>query len=199
MSSSPAKLFVISAPSGAGKTTLVNALVERNPALRLSVSYTTRQKRENEIDGRDYVFVDEARFGELQAEGELLESAMVFDNHYATSRSQVEQHIAAGNHVILEIDWQGARQVRHSMPGCITVFIMPPSRPELERRLRDRRTDTDAVIARRLRDALGDMSHADEFDFVIINDDLPTAVDELDAVICGQTDASRSSKPGTAT
>ena len=199
MSSSPANLFVISAPSGAGKTTLVNALVERNPALRLSVSYTTRQKRENEIDGRDYVFVDEARFGELQAQGELLESAMVFDNHYATSRSQVEQHLAAGNHVILEIDWQGARQVRHSMPGCITVFIMPPSRPELERRLRDRRTDTDAVIARRLRDALGDMSHADEFDFVIINDDLPTAVDELDAVICGQTDASRSSKPGTAT
>ena len=199
MSSSPANLFVISAPSGAGKTTLVNALVERNPALRLSVSYTTRQKRENEIDGRDYVFVDEARFGELQAQGELLESAVVFDNHYATSRSQVEQHLAAGNHVILEIDWQGAHQVRHSMPGCITVFIMPPSRPELERRLRDRRTDTDAVIARRLRDALGDMSHADEFDFVIINDDLPTAVDELDAVIRGQTDASRSSKPGTAT
>ena len=197
MSSSPANLFVISAPSGAGKTTLVKALVERNPALRFSVSYTTRQKRENEIDGRDYVFVDEARFGELQDEGELLESAMVFDNHYATSRSQVEQHLAAGNHVILEIDWQGARQVRHSMPGCITVFIMPPSRPELERRLRDRRTDTDDVIARRLRDALSDMSHADEFDFVIINDDLPTAVDELDAVIRGQTDASRSSEPGT--
>ena len=199
MSNSPANLFVISAPSGAGKTTLVKALVERNQSLRFSVSYTTQQKRENEIDGRDYVFVDEARFGELQAQGELLESAMVFDNHYATSRSQVEQHLAAGNHVILEIDWQGARQVRHSMPGCITVFIMPPSRPELERRLRDRRTDTDDVIARRLRDALSDMSHADEFDFVIINDDLPTAVDELDAVIRGQTDASRSSKPGTAT
>jgi guanylate kinase len=199
MSSSPANLIVISAPSGAGKTTLVKALVERNPALRFSVSYTTRQQRENEIDGRDYVFVDEARFGELQAQGELLESAMVFDNHYATSRSQVEQHLAAGDHVILEIDWQGARQVRHSMPGCITVFIMPPSQPELERRLRDRRTDTDDVIARRLRDALSDMSHADEFDFVITNDDLPAAVDELDAVIRGQTDASRSSKPANTT
>ena len=195
MSSNPANLFVISAPSGAGKTTLVKALVERNPALRFSVSYTTRRQRKNEVDGRDYYFVDEARFGELNAQGELLESAKVFDNHYATSRSQVEQHLAAGNHVILEIDWQGARQVRESMPGCITVFVLPPSRPELERRLRDRRTDSNDAIVRRLRDALSDMSHSGEFDFVIINDDLHTAVGELEAVLRGQADANRSSNP----
>ena len=195
MSSSPANLFVIAAPSGAGKTTLAKALVERNPAIKFSVSYTTRQQRKNEVDGRDYFFVDEARFGELKAQGELLESAIVFDNHYATSRSQVEQHLAAGNHAILEIDWQGARQVRESMPHCITVFILPPSRLELERRLRDRRTDSNEVIARRLQDALSDMSHWDEFDFVIINDDLDTAVGELEAVLRGQADANRSNNP----
>lgn len=195
MSSSPANLFVVSAPSGAGKTTLVKALVERNPAVKFSVSYTTRQQRKNEVDGRDYFFVDEARFGELKAQGELLESAMVFDNLYATSRSQVEQHLAAGNHTVLEIDWQGARQVRESMPNCITVFILPPSRLELERRLRDRGTDNNEVIARRLQDALSDMSHSDEFDFVIINDDLDTAVGELEAVLRGQADANRSSNP----
>ena len=122
MSSSPAHLFVISAPSGAGKTTLVGALVERNPALRFSVSYTTRPQRETEVEGRDYFFVDESRFNELKARGELLESAVVFDNHYATSRSQVEMHLAAGHHVILEIDWQGAQQVRESMPGCVSDF-----------------------------------------------------------------------------
>jgi len=195
MSSSPAKLFFISAPSGAGKTTLVQALVERNPTLRFSVSYTTRPQRETEEDGRDYFFVDESRFEALKARGELLESAVVFDNHYATSRDQVEQHLAAGHHVILEIDWQGAQQVRESMPDCVTVFILPPSRPELERRLRDRRTDTDAVIERRLRDALSDMSHARDFDFVIVNDDLRAAVAELEAVLQGDGDANRSDNP----
>jgi guanylate kinase len=195
MSNSPANLFVISAPSGAGKTTLVQALVERNPALRFSVSYTTRPQRETEVDGRDYFFVDESRFEALKARGELLESAIVFDNHYATSRDQVEQHLAAGHHVILEIDWQGAQQVRESMPDCVTVFILPPSRPELERRLRDRRTDSDAVIERRLRDALSDMSHARDFDFVIVNDDLRAAVAELEAVLQGDGDANRSDNP----
>ena len=188
-------LIVISAPSGAGKTTLVKALVERNPDLKFSVSYTTRQQRSNETDGSDYFFVNKDEFEKLHAQGELLESAMVFDNLYATSRSQVEQHLAAGNHVILEIDWQGARQVRKSMPGCITVFVLPPARPELERRLRDRRTDSDAVIARRLQDALSDMSHAEEFDFVIINDDLATAVGEFEAVLRGQGEGSRSDSP----
>jgi guanylate kinase len=180
-----AKLFVLAAPSGAGKTTLVKALVERNPDLRFSVSYTTRQKRVNEVDGVDYVFVDKDEFTDLRRRGELLESARVFDNYYGTSRAQVEEHLRDGHHVILEIDWQGARQVRQSMPECVTIFILPPSRVELERRLRDRKTDSDSVIERRLRDALGDMQHWDEFDHAIINDDLDTAVRQLQHVLDG--------------
>ncbi len=180
-----ARLLVIAAPSGAGKTTLVRELVERNPDLRFSISYTTRQRRHNEVDGRDYFFVTVTDFEELKKNGELLESALVFDNHYGTSRRQVEEHLAAGHHVILEIDWQGARQVRAAMPECVTVFILPPSRDELERRLRSRRTDSDAVIERRLRDALSDMSHWDEFDFCIINDDLAEAVARLEGVLQG--------------
>lgn len=190
-----ARLFVIAAPSGAGKTTLVKKLVERNPSLCFSISYTTRTRRSTEVDGRDYYFVNEAEFVALREQGELLESALVFDNHYGTSRSQVEEHLAAGNHVILEIDWQGARQVRDSMPGCVTVFILPPSRPELERRLRGRKTDSEEVIARRLADALGDMSHWTEFDHVIINDDLGTAVRQLENVIAGTGSESRGDHP----
>jgi len=193
--SANARLFVIAAPSGAGKTTLVRKLVERNPALRFSISYTTRTRRSTEVDGRDYFFVTEAKFAELKAQGELLESALVFDNNYGTSRSQVEKHLAAGDHVILEIDWQGARQVRESMPGCVTVFILPPSRPELERRLRGRKTDSEEVIARRLADALGDMSHWAEFEHVIINDDLDTAVGQLEDIIAGKGLESRSDNP----
>lgn len=185
-------LFVIAAPSGAGKTTLVNALVERNPELRFSVSYTTRSKRKNEVDGRDYFFVDRNTFKELDESGELLESAQVFDNYYGTSRSFVEQQLADGYDVILEIDWQGARQVREMMPACKSIFILPPSRKELERRLRDRRTDSDEVIARRLRDALSDMSHWNEFDYVIVNDDKDLAVSELESVVNGRGDDNRS-------
>ena len=188
---SEARLFVIAAPSGAGKTTLVKALVAPNPALKFSISYTTRTMRSTEEDGRDYFFVTVEAFRALEAAGELLESAQVFDNLYGTSRSQVEAHLEAGDHVILEIDWQGARQVRSSMPGCVTVFILPPSRDELSRRLRGRQTDSDAVIERRLRDALGDMSHWSEFDHVIINDDLDRAVAELESVLAGDS-------PGTA-
>ena len=190
-----ASLFVIAAPSGAGKTTLVKALVDRNPSLKFSISYTTRKKRSTEEHGRDYFFVDEDRFAELKAEGELLESAVVFDNHYGTSRSQVEEHLGNGDHVVLEIDWQGAQQVRASMPGCVSIFIMPPSRDELERRLKGRRTDSDSVIARRLRDALGDMSHWDEFDYVIINDDLEAATDELENVLFGDGAANSTGSP----
>ena len=183
--SSEAGLFVIAAPSGAGKTTLVKALVDRNPELRFSISYTTREKRVTEVEGRDYFFLSEPEFEALQAKGELLESALVFDNHYGTSRSQVEEHLASGHHVILEIDWQGAQQVRQSMPDCATIFILPPSRSELERRLRDRKTDGDAIIERRLNDALGDMSHWCEFNYVIINDDLGVATTELESVFQG--------------
>lgn len=180
-----AKLFVIAAPSGAGKTTLVKALVSRNPDLNLSISYTTRPKRRTEVDGVDYLFVDVDKFETLKEDGELLEFAEVFDNYYATSRSQVEKHLAAGRNVVLEIDWQGARQVRASMPECVTIFILPPSLEELERRLRDRRTDSAEVIERRLRDAMSDMSHWDEFDYVIINDKLEQAVRDLERVLAG--------------
>ena len=180
---SEANLYVIAAPSGAGKTTLVKALVNNSPDLRFSISYTTRKQRSNEADGVDYLFVEEKEFFALRESGALLESAVVFDNHYGTSREQVENHLANGHNVILEIDWQGARQVRESMPECITIFILPPSVEELERRLRDRRTDTDEVIDRRLRDAKSDMGHSDEFTHVIINDDLDQAVAELKAII----------------
>jgi guanylate kinase len=195
MSSNPAKLFVIAAPSGAGKTTLVKSLLERNPGLEFSVSYTTREQRKTEIDGRDYFFVDEERFLQLKEEDELLESALVFGNHYGTGRTQVQQHLARGKHVILEIDWQGARQVRESMPDCVSIFILPPARPELERRLRTRGTDSDEVIARRLQEARGDMTHWDEFDFVIINDDVDIAVGELEAILHGEGAANRSGDP----
>ena len=190
-----ANLFVLAAPSGAGKTTLVKALVERRPGLEFSISYTTRRRRKNEVDGKDYFFVSVDDFERLREAGELLESARVFDNYYGTSRSQVERHLADGHNVILEIDWQGARQVRKAMPQCISVFILPPSRPELETRLRGRKTDSDEVIRRRLRDALSDMSHWDEFDHCIVNDNLADAVADLEAVFDGGGDASRCDNP----
>ena len=184
------KLFVIAAPSGAGKTTLVRALVTGNPELRFSISYTTREKRSNEADGVDYRFVTVDEFHRLDEQGEMLESAEVFDNYYGTSRSQVEKHLADGHSVVLEIDWQGARQVRESMPECQTIFILPPSLEELERRLRDRRTDKPEIIERRLHDAMSDMAHWDEFHYIIINDDLDQAVSDLNAVIAGEGEGS---------
>ena len=187
------KLFVFAAPSGAGKTTLVHAVVTKHPELRFSISYTTRKPRRNEADGVDYLFVTQSEFMRLRDRGEMLEYAEVFDNYYATSRSQVEEHLADDRNVVLEIDWQGARQVRESMPECVTIFILPPSVEELERRLRDRRTDAPEVIERRLRDALSDMSHWDEFDHVIINDDLNQAISDLEDVLVGNGEASSTS------
>jgi len=179
MARQPARLFVIAAPSGAGKTTLVKEITEKNPELRFSISYTTRAQRKTETDGVDYLFVGPDEFKSLRNAGALLESAEVFDNHYGTSREQVRKHLEDGHHVILEIDWQGAQQVRRAMPECVTVFVLPPSRDELERRLRSRGTDTDEVIDRRLRDALSDMSHWNEFDYIIFNDDLIEAVTDM--------------------
>ena len=193
MQEKKAKLFVFAAPSGAGKTTLVHAVVTKRPELRFSISYTTRKPRRNEADGVDYLFVTEDEFMRLRDQGEMLEYAKVFDNYYATSRSQVEKHLADDRNVILEIDWQGAQQVRQSMPECVTIFILPPSVEELERRLRDRRTDSAEVIERRLRDALSDMSHWTEFDHVIINDDLNRAIADLEDVLDGEGEASATS------
>ena len=193
MSKHQAKLFVIAAPSGAGKTTLVQALLRKNPELRFSISYTTRPQRRNEADGVDYFFTSREQFAKLREQGEMLEHAEVFDNNYGTSRSQVAEYLAEGNNVLLEIDWQGARQVRESMPECVTVFILPPSRRELERRLRGRGTDSSDVIERRLRDAVSDMSHWDEFDYVVVNDDLDQAVLTLQAVLDGECETAATS------
>jgi guanylate kinase len=182
-------LFVISAPSGAGKTSLVKALLERNPALTVSVSHTTRQRRPNETEGREYWFVSQQQFQDKLARGEFLEHARVFDNYYGTGKATVDALLAGGRDVILEIDWQGARQVRQSAPGCTTIFILPPSRAALEERLRNRQTDSDSVIARRLQDAVGDMSHYREFGYVVVNDDFDRAVRQLESILAGSGQA----------
>jgi guanylate kinase len=192
------RLYVIAAPSGAGKTTLVRALMEREPGLRFSISYTTRTPRPNEVHGRDYFFVSREEFDRMVAAGEFLEHATVFDNSYGTSKAQVEQSLAAGQDLILEIDWQGAAQIRAAMPECVSIFILPPSRAELERRLRGRGTDSEAVIRRRLQDAASDMGHWREFDHVVVNDDLEQALGELLDIVRGEGDASRTGRPGLA-
>jgi guanylate kinase len=177
------KLFVVAAPSGAGKTSLVKALLERMPRLEMSVSHTTRPRRPKEEHGREYFFVGVPDFEHLVAEGEFLEHARVFDNLYGTARAPVEARLAQGEDIVLEIDWQGARQVRAAMPDCVTIFILPPSREALEKRLRSRATDSPEVIARRLRDAVSDMSHWREFDYVVVNDDFERAVADLMAIV----------------
>ena len=177
------KLFVVAAPSGAGKTSLVKALLERIPRLQMSVSHTTRPRRTKEEHGREYFFVGVPDFEHLVAEGEFLEHARVFDNLYGTARAPVEARLAQGEDIVLEIDWQGARQVRAAMPDCVTIFILPPSREALEKRLRSRATDSSEVIARRLRDAVSDMSHWREFDYVVVNDDFERAVADLMAIV----------------
>ena len=181
-----ARLFVIAAPSGAGKTTLVHRLMDKDPALRFSVSYTTRPKRRGEVNGHDYHFVDTETFERMAADGEFLEHAVVFDHRYATSRNQVEKLLHGGNHVMMEIDWQGAQQVRANMPEACTIFILPPSLTQLEARLRGRSTDPEDVIHRRLRNARSDMTHWAEFDYVVINDDLDVAVETMQAIIAGR-------------
>ena len=178
-------LWVISAPSGAGKTTLVHALMEQQPRLRFSVSYTTRPQRSGEVEGKDYFFVDDARFAEMIERGAFLEHAQVFGRRYGTARAQVEALMSAGCDVLLEIDWQGARQVRRHMPVCRSVFILPPSLQELERRLRKRATDGEEVIVRRLEEARDDIRHWAEFDYVIVNDHFEAALTGLLAIIDG--------------
>ena len=177
------RLYVVSAPSGAGKTSLVKALMEREPRIRFSVSYTTRKPRPNEVPGRDYHFVTMERFTEMAAAGEFLEHAQVFDNCYGTGVRTVEEALANGEQLLLEIDWQGAAQVRARLPEARSIFILPPSRASLEQRLRARSTDTDAVIKRRLRDAAEDLTHWAEFDYVAINDRFETALADLQAIV----------------
>jgi guanylate kinase len=182
------KLFVLAAPSGAGKTSLVKALLERLPRLQMSVSHTTRMRRPTEEHGREYYFIGVPEFERLVAEGQFLEHARVFDNLYGTARAPVEARLARGGDIVLEIDWQGARQVRAAMPDCVTIFILPPSREALEKRLQSRATDSPQVIARRLRDAVSDMSHWREFDYVVVNDDFERAVADLMAIVTGHAE-----------
>ena len=179
----PSRLYVISAPSGAGKTTLVRALLLRNPRVQFSISYTTREPRIREKNGDDYFFVNKEEFHKMVVADDFLEHAEVFDNYYGTAKSQVQNQLDDDKHVLLEIDWQGAEQIRTAWPSCVTVFILPPSLQELERRLRTRATDSEKTIQRRLQDSISDISHWPEFDHVIVNDNLDEALRELEAVV----------------
>lgn len=176
-------LFIVSAPSGAGKTSLVNALLSSNKDIDLSISYTSRPPRPGEVNGVNYHFVSRETFLEMAARGDFLESAEVYGNFYGTSQSWIRDEIAKGRDILLEIDWQGAAQVRSTFPGAISVFILPPTLAALETRLKGRAQDSMEVIARRISAAREDVSHVAEFDYVIINDKLDAALQELNAVI----------------
>lgn len=176
-------LFIFSAPSGAGKTSLVNALLKTTPHIGVSVSHTTRKPRPGEVDGVAYHFVNVDEFQQMIGEGAFLEHAQVFDNFYGTSQRWVESELAAGRDVILEIDWQGARQVRHLMPEAVSVFIAPPSIEALRQRLQGRGQDDETTIKRRMHDARSEMSHYGEYDYLIINDDFDNTLLELQSIV----------------
>jgi guanylate kinase len=192
------RLYVVAAPSGAGKTSLVKALMEREPRLKFSVSYTTRKPRPKEVDGRDYHFVTQARFEEMIAADEFLEHAQVFDNFYGTGLAAAQAALAAGELLLLEIDWQGARQVRARLPAARSIFILPPNRQALELRLRARSTDSEAVIQRRLRDAAHDLGHWAEFDYVVVNDRFEEAVADLQAIVQERGESLAATRPEVA-
>ena len=176
-------LYVVSAPSGAGKTSLLKALTEADPLLGVAVSHTTRAPRPGEVEGVHYHFVDADTFGNMVDAGAFLEHASVHGNRYGTSRAAVAPALEAGRDLVLEIDWQGARQVRAALPSAITVFILPPSRVALEQRLRGRAQDSDEVIAKRVAAALEEMAHHDEYDYLVINDAFDTALADLTAIV----------------
>jgi guanylate kinase len=176
-------LFIVSAASGAGKTTLVKSLLERDASLRLAVSFTTRAPRPGERDGIHYHFVDQDRFLRMIAAGDFLEHAQVFGNRYGTAEHTVRSELEEGRDLLLEIDWQGARQVREHFPAAVSIFILPPSARELEQRLRGRGLDSDQVIAGRMAEARSEMSHYGEYDYLVVNDVFDTALDELACVV----------------
>lgn len=178
-----ATLFIIAAPSGAGKTSLVKVLVNSIENIVVSVSHTTRAKRPGERDGVDYHFVSTDKFQQMAEQGDFLEYARVFDNCYGTSRKWLLETLGKGKDIILEIDWQGARQIRETLKGAVSICILPPSRAALEQRLRGRGTDGEDVIARRMRDAVNEMSHYNEADYLVVNDDFETALSELKIIV----------------
>jgi len=177
------RLFVITAPSGGGKTSLIKALLAAEPGLKLSTSYTTRAPRPGEQNGREYHFVDEPTFLAMRDRGEFLENALVHGNRYGTSKKVIGETLERGQDLILEIDWQGAAQVRKLYPDCVGIFILPPSMEELEKRLRGRGQDAEAVIQRRLANAEAELAHANEFKYAIINKDFDTAKAELAEIV----------------
>ncbi|MDP8983553.1 MAG: guanylate kinase [Pseudomonadota bacterium] len=192
------RLYVIAAPSGAGKTSLVKALMQREPRLRFSVSYTTREARPNEVDGRDYHFVTQSQFQDMAARGEFLEHAQVYDNFYGTGLNAVQSAVRDGQLLLLEIDWQGARQVRARLPAARSIFILPPTRRALEERLRTRSTDSETVIQRRLQDAAQDLAHWSEFDYVVVNDRFDQALADLLAIVHEHGEAFAATRPEVA-
>ena len=183
---STARLFVVSAPSGTGKTTIVGRLVEEIPGVWLAVSHTTREPRDHERDGRDYYFVNDETFDEMRDQDGFLEHARVFGNRYGTSRREVEEKRAKGSHVILEIDWQGAGQVRRGMPQAQSIFLLPPSRAELERRLKGRNSDKPEVLAQRFSEARQDVEKWREFHYVLINDDIDETCRRMSLILKGR-------------
>lgn len=183
MEQTPGTLFTFSAPSGAGKTSLVAALVESTPRLSVSVSHTTRPMRPKERDGVNYHFVDRSQFERMLAQQAFLEHAEVFGNYYGTSRRWVEEQLHAGLDVILEIDWQGAQQVRRALPDTCSVFILPPTRDTLRQRLTARGQDDPGVIEQRMAEAVAEMSHYVEYDYLVFNDDFATALEELRTIL----------------
>ena len=178
-----ANLFIIAAPSGCGKTSLVKALLESSTKLAVSVSHTTRKPRKAEIDGKNYHFVSKERFAEMIANNDFIEFAEVFGNMYGTARSNIKEKLDANIDIILEIDWQGARQVRENMPNSISIFILPPSKNVLLQRLTDRGQDDEETISKRMKNSESEMSHYDEFEYLVINDQFDSALNDLKAII----------------
>ncbi|MEQ8427455.1 MAG: guanylate kinase [Gammaproteobacteria bacterium] len=183
MSYKKGSLFIISAPSGAGKTSLVKALLERFPDLSVSVSHTTRKPRTGEVDGKDYYFVDEPQFRAMINDNQFLEYARVFDNYYGTSRQQIEEDLKSGTNIILEIDWQGARQIKSLLRSAVGIFVLPPDYDALRERLANRHTDDSETVENRMQQAREEISHYKEYDYVVINDDFDDAVNELAAIV----------------
>ncbi len=181
-----ANLFVIAAPSGCGKTSLVKALCEKLDNIKVSVSHTTRAPRKGEVDGKNYFFVNQNEFNEIKNNANFLEFAKVFDNYYGTAKQTVQQQLSDGIDVVLEIDWQGARQVKKHIPEALSIFILPPSKNALRDRLTNRAQDNEAIINRRMQDAVSEMQHYNEFDYLVINDDFEKALEQIKAIVISQ-------------
>jgi guanylate kinase len=189
------RLFIVAAPSGAGKSSLIDALLREDPTLKLSISYTTRPPRPGEQNGREYHFVDEKTFAEMQARGEFLEWAVVHGHRYGTAKSVIRDVLERGEDLVLEIDWQGARQVRRLIPEAVGIFVLPPSIEELERRMRARAQDSEATIERRLANAREELAHASEFEYAILNRDFDAALRELKSIVHAERGKANANPP----